>query len=101
MALEKCVYSYMGWEHKKGKEVLSTIQESPGSIRIASQDREATEIKRIEPSNAERILGVRCALDGNDTTEFNYRLEEVTTLAGRISNAPLTRFDAEVVCREC
>ena len=25
LALEKCVYSYMGWEHKKGKEVLSTM----------------------------------------------------------------------------
>ena len=43
---------------------------------------------------------MRCALDGRDITEFHYRLEEATSLAGRISNAPLTRFDAEVVCRE-
>ena len=90
----------MGWELKKGKEVLSSIKEPPGSIRMASQDGEATEIKRIEPGDAERILGVRCAINGDDTTEFNYRLLEATKLAGKISHSPLSRFDAEVVCRE-
>ncbi len=46
------------------------------------------------------MLAIRCALDGQDGVEFKYRLEDILTLAGRIIAAPLTRFDAEVVCRE-
>ena len=100
LALEKCVYSVMGWQHKKGKEVLSSIQGLPGNITIDSKLQDPVQIKRIEPWEAERILGVRCALDGSDATEFEYRLAESHTLAGRITQAPLDRFDAEVVCRE-
>ena len=47
-------------------------------------------IKRIEAWEAERILGIRCALDGQDEVEFDYRLEEAQTLTGRIVTEPLT-----------
>ena len=90
----------MGWKKEKGKEVLSSIKEQPGTITINDNKHKATKIRRIEAWDAERILGVRCALDGQDTVEFNYRLEEAKKLAGKIVMAPLTRFDAEVVCRE-
>ena len=76
LALEKCVYSYMGWKKKKGKEVLSSIKEQPGTITINDNKHTTTKIRRIEAWDAERILGVRCALDGQDTVEFSYRLEE-------------------------
>jgi hypothetical protein len=100
LALEKCVYSVMGWTHKKGKEVLGNIKEIPGHINIASKTNENIRIKRIEAGDAERILGVRCALDGKEVAEFEYRLEEAKVLAGRISRAHLDRFDADIVCRE-
>ena len=85
---------------KKGKEVLGTIKEMPGHINISSKTLEHVEIRRIEAGEAERILGVRCALDGKEVAEFEYRLEEANTLAGKIAQAPLDRFDAEIVCRE-
>ena len=58
------------------------------------------QIKRIEAWGTERILGVCCTLDSQDVAEFEYMLEEAKTLARRITNASLDRFDAEVVCRE-
>ena len=43
---------------------------------------------------------IRYALDGNDNTKFEYRLNEVSNLVGFIQQAPLVRSDAEIVCRE-
>ena len=60
----------MGWQQKKGKEVLGSIKEMPGGIHITTGAQEAVKIKRIEVWEAERILGVICALDGNDEVEF-------------------------------
>ena len=93
LALEKCVYSFMGWVLAKGGETLGSISDFPGTIEILSKSRDTTVIKRIEAWEAERILGVRCGLDGKDDTELSYRLGEATTLAGRIKHAPLSRFD--------
>ena len=101
LALEKCVYSFMGWKNEKGKEVLGSIRDHPGTITIGPTEGEApTVIRRIEAWDAERILGVRCGLDGEDTTELKYRIEQAVALAGRIKQSPLTRFDAVIVYRE-
>ena len=64
LALEKYVYSLMGWQQKRGKEVLGSIQEIPGDIHISNGEQGQVKIKRIEAWEAERILGIRCALDG-------------------------------------
>ena len=65
LALEKCVYSYMGWKNEKGAEVLGSMADLPGSIQIESAEGEGSvTIKRIEAWDAERILGVRCSLEG-------------------------------------
>ena len=71
-----------------------------GNITITDDKQKAVEIRRIEAWDVKRILGVRCASDGQDEVEFNYRLKEIYTLAEKIVTAPLTRFDAEVICRE-
>ena len=91
----------MGWTLKKGQEHLGSIAELPGHIRIdTNTGGPPTDIKRIEAWEAERILGVRCGLNGADDSELSYRTEQAIELAGRIKQAPLTRFDAEIVFRE-
>ena len=89
-----------GMATKKGKGVLGSVQEIPGDIHITNGNQETVNIKRIQAWEAERILDVRCALNGQDEVEFKYRLAETTTLVGRIVSAPLTRNDAEIVCIE-
>lgn len=54
-------------------------------------------LQRNEVTKGERILGVRLALDGNDDDEFVFRLNQSKELAGRISGAPFSRLDAEVI----
>ena len=100
LVLEKCVLSFIRWQTKKGREVLGSIQELPGDIQILTRRNTPVKINRIEAWDTKRISGVRCALDGNDDTEFKYRLNEENALTGRITTAPLTRFDTEVVFRE-
>ena len=58
----------MGWVLEKGKETLGSIKDFPGSIVIDTNTGTPTTIKRIEAWDAERILGVRCGLSGQDDT---------------------------------
>ena len=88
LALEKCVYSYMGWKNHKGGEVLGSAAELPGTVQITDNSGITTTIKRIEAWDSERILGVRCGLDGSNDTELQYRIQEALKLAGRIMMAP-------------
>ena len=64
----------MGWILAKGGETLGKISDFPGEIEIQSNHGENTVIKRIEAWEAERILGIRCGLDGQDHTELKYRI---------------------------
>ena len=58
----------MGWVLAKGGEILGSIADFPGTIEILSKSGDPTVIKRIEAWEAERIIGVRCGLDGQDRT---------------------------------
>ena len=64
LALEKCVYSVMGWVQQKGREALGSVKDFPGSIAIDTNTGTPTTIKIIEAWDAERILGIRCGLSG-------------------------------------
>ena len=100
LALEKCVYSYMGWKNHKGGEILGSKTELPGAIQIKENSGDTTTIKIKEAWDSERILGVRRGLDGKDNIELQHRIQEALTLAGRIKMDPLTIFDSEIVFRE-
>ena len=66
--MDKCVSSFMEWKKKRGKESLGSIEELPGDIKIRNGRDIPVTIIWIEAWEAEYIMGVRCALDGNDTT---------------------------------
>ena len=58
------------------------------------------ELQRNEVHSAERQLGVRLAMDGNDREEYVHRLEQSKTLAGKVQTSPFNRTDAEIIYRE-
>ena len=99
LELSKCCFSLMTWKLHKGTEVLCTINEAPGSLLSQSEKYTGltVDIKRQEVTTGERILGVRLALEGGGTDEYNFRLQQAKTLAGKIGNSPLTRWDAETI----
>ena len=99
LEIEKSCISIISWKEAKGNEVMCKIEDSQGELHIESIKSPGVlvPIKRNEPHHAERILGVRLALDGNDKTEFEYRLQQSKDLARKISSAPFTRQDAELI----
>ena len=91
----------MGWKLENGEDTLGSIESFPGAITInENTENTSTVIKRIEAWDEERVLGFRRGLNRKDETELKYRIEDANTLAGRIKQAPLTRFNAEIVYQE-
>jgi hypothetical protein len=48
-------------------------------------------IQRISTATGKRTLGVRLAPDGNDRDEFDYRMQQASTMKHRVAAAPLGR----------
>ena len=82
-----------------GAEELSTSEEEPGSLSIRSNKYPGmdVELRRNSVQDAEKILGVRLALDGGDEAEFSYRLDQATALAGKVTSSPFSRYDTKVI----
>jgi hypothetical protein len=58
-------------------------------------------LERIEPWEAERVLGVRIPMSGGMKHEYAYRKKQLSTLSKRVYNAPFDPQDAFMVysCR--
>ena len=102
LELIKSSYALMAWKLKKGKEEMTTIEESPGTLSLRSEKYKGMTVKlrRNEVVTAERQLGVRLAMSGHDDDEYIYRLEQSKTLAGKIHSSPFSRNAAEIIYRE-
>ena len=96
LALEKCLYSYMGWVHKKGEECVGKIEDFSVTITTKTTADDPVIITgpaepprvimhRIEATTVERILGVRLGSDNSDATKLKYRLHEATVLTRHIT----------------
>jgi len=56
-----------------------------------------TKIKRIEPSDADKLLGLKMAINGLFIHEYKRRKEEIDTLATTLAQMPFTRIEAFVL----
>ena len=76
LELSKSCLAIMAWKEEKGKEVLCRVADAPGDLQMVSvkYPGKLLTLQRNEVSKGKRILGVRLALDGNDSDEFRYRL---------------------------
>jgi hypothetical protein len=102
LELTKSSFAMMAWTLKGGKEVMCNMKEAPGSVKLRSDKYKGmqVELSRNEVSTAEKQLGVRLAMDGNDQEEFQFRLSQSKTLAGKVRASPFNRRDAEIIYRE-
>ena len=77
LELDKSSFALMAWKLAAGGEKLCTIKDAPGSVNLRSEKYTGHEVqlKRIGVQTAERQLGVRLAMDGNDTAEYAHRLQ--------------------------
>ena len=100
LSLPKCLFTLVTWvQNKKGDLRMATIAETPGDILIQNTPTITVTIRRVEPSHAGRILGVRMSVTAQMKTEYTYRLSHSQDLAARIKKAPLSRIEAEAAYR--
>ena len=52
---------------------------------------------RLEPNQADRVLGVRLPLDGNMGVEYKFRCKQIRDFSEKVYNAPLTHRDAWII----
>ena len=102
LCLEKCKVGILAWNNNNywGLPAICSNADFPGNICMVSDldpYRETFQLDRIEPAEGARILGVRMALTGDMTTEYQYRLAQCKTMAIDLSRAPFDPLDAWMV----
>ena len=92
----------MAWELNAGKEILCHIKDAKGSVSLRSERYKEHEVKlkRIEAHTTELQLGVRLAMDGSDSAEYEYRILQSRQFAGKVASSPFNRLDAETTYKE-
>lgn len=92
--LMKCFWYGVQWHFTDSgvPKMMRIKDDDPGiELTCGSNLQIKHSIKRIETTKGMRTLGVRLAPNGNDQDEFNYRMEEATTMRDRLKVAPLNR----------
>ena len=104
--LEKSQWCLLSWQYDKqwGLSRLNTNLESKGELSMTSpinSGGEAEFLQRLEPGQADRVLGVRLPMDGTMLIEYEYRCQQMKDFANRLKNAPISHYDAYIVyeCR--
>ena len=76
-----------------GIQKLKRAKDKEETINVHENER----LTRLEPWDAERVLGVRLPMNGDMKKEFKYRQEQAATLGKRLYQAPFTPHDAYMV----
>ena len=81
---------------------MKRIDQLQGDVHITPADsREPKQkIKRLEINEAERVLGIRQALNGQYQTEYEYRRKQSNILAGKLSRRAPGRVGAEMIYQQ-
>jgi hypothetical protein len=100
--VSKSKWSIMRWKYctRWGEAKLETKKEFPGLVGMTNNvDTHKSEefLGRLEPNEAERVLGVRLPLDGNMNTEFAYRCKQIVAFSRKVFNAPINHWDAWLI----
>ena len=92
--LLKCFWYGIQWYFTDaGVPRMRKIQDDDPIIELTSGADFHTKhiIQRVPVTKGMRTLGVRLTPEGNDNDEFNFRMEEATTMRDRLKTAPLNR----------
>ena len=81
---------------------MKRVEQLQGDVHITPADsREPKQkIKRLEVNEAERVLGIRQALNGQYQTEYEYRRQQSNILAGKLSRGAPGRVGAEMIYQQ-
>ena len=79
-----------------GRIKLATKQKTPGTVTISSikNTTQTEELERLDPNQAERVLGIRLPLTGAMKDELKFRRKQLTEFSLRLYKSPLTHKEA-------
>ena len=101
LCLEKCEYSVMHWEYdKKGIPYMTPSKHIQDEVVVQSAldpHKGKYTLTRIEPNEANRVLGIRLPMTGNMIQEFEYRCKQADKYSVKLRNAPLNTLDSFMV----
>ena len=93
-------WNYNVWEQPKlvSKKESNLIVKLTSPIAATNQE---SSLQRLDPWEADRVLGVRLPMDGTMKIEYKYCLDQVKQFADKLMKAPITHYDAYVIyeCR--
>ena len=100
--VSKSMWCSMRWKYCKrwGTAKLENKKDFPGEVGMVSIERGQRSqqvLGRLDPNEAERVLGVRLPLDGNMRVEYNYRCKQISEFSKKVYNAPINNWDAWVI----
>ena len=99
LCLEKCKLIIMRWKQvgERGNLVLMRKIDCNETIKISSiHDDTPKQVERIDPDNAERVLGIRLPLTGDMSIEKDYRKEQLLSFCKKLYRSPLNTYDAHI-----
>ena len=96
LGFKKCFWCLITWVWHKGKARMAMIAETPGNMRVDTEDEQGmVAVTRLEANKGMPTLGVRLAPDCNQADEHKCRLEQSRTMGRLIFDAPLSRREVE------
>ena len=105
LSLGKCQVTIMKWvqEGEWGELNLVKKNKHPGTVQISSILDKETKVTlgRLDPTEAERVLGIRLPLSGGMEHEHKFRKKQLDDFGTKLYNAPLTHYEAYSAFRSC
>ena len=97
LSFEKCKVSIMKWKSDFGGRQVLLEDKSNKSIELKTKEYDCNKIKlqRLEPCQAEHILGIWLPMTGQMVQE--YRLNQIKKLALTVYHSPFTPRDAAMI----
>ena len=98
----KSKWCAMRWKYCKnwGVATIESAKEFTGEVGLISTSSgkpQIQQLERMEPNQADRVLGVRLPLDGNMKIEYLYRCKQIREFSKKVSDAPLDERDAWII----
>ena len=98
LSLDKCKVTIMKWvqEGEWGRIHLVTKKKVPGTVEISSilNQQKTEKLERLDPTEAERVLGIRLPLSGDMDQELKHRVKQLEDFSSKLYNSPLSHHEA-------
>ena len=98
LTLDKCKVTVMKWYQNGewGRIKLKKPIDDKLQVTSIKNKTQVETLERLNPHDAERVLGIRLPLDGSMKTEFEFRKQQLKEFCVSLYKSPLTQKEAYI-----